>query len=78
MRGTYSPYTVCWIIDLLESICKGVLYFVIDRVAGFAFIGYFISNGDVELRLFIGGALDFCFDYFTAFDGSICSLGEST
>ena len=76
MRGNFSPFLVCWFLDLLESFCLVVLYFVVDRVAGFASNGFSISNWDVYLRLFFGGALDIYFDSFTAIDGRICSLLE--
>ena len=77
MHGNFSPFPVCWCLDLLESPFLGVLYFVVDRVAGFAFNGSSISNGDVAFRLFFfGWALDLCFDSFTAIDGRTCSLGE--
>ena len=36
MRGNLSPFPVCWFLDLLASPCLGVLYLVVDRVAGFA------------------------------------------
>ena len=78
MRGNFSCFPVCWFLDLLESPCLGVLYFVVDRVTGFASYGSSISNGDVDLRLFFGGALVVCVDSFTAFDGSTCSLCERT
>ena len=76
MRGNCSPFLVCWFLDLLESPCLNVLYFVVDRVAVFASNDSSISNGDVDLRLVFGGALDFCFDSFTSLNGSTCSLGE--
>ena len=74
MRGNFSPFPVCWFLDLLECHCLGVLYFVVDRVAGFASNGFLITNGDVDFCLCFDGALDFFFDSFTAFNGSICSL----
>ena len=40
MRGNFSPFPVCWVLDLLESSCLGVLYLVVDRVTGFASNGY--------------------------------------
>ena len=78
MRGNFCLFPVCWFLDLLESVCLGVLYFVVDRVAGFAFNGSSISNGDVDLCLCFGGALVLCFDSFIAVDGSTCSLWERT
>ena len=74
MRKNFSPFPVCWFLDLLESPCLGVLYFVVDCVTGFAYNGLSLSNGAVDLRLFLGGALVLCFDSFNAFDGSTCSV----
>ena len=75
MRGNFSPFSVCWFLDLLESHCLAVLYFVVDRVTGFASNASSISIGDVDLCLFFGGALDLCFDSFIALeDGRTCSL----
>ena len=39
MRGNLSLFPVCWFLDLLKSPCLGVLYFVVDRITGFAFNG---------------------------------------
>ena len=74
MRGNFSPFPFCLFLDLLESPCLGVLYLVVDRVTGFAFTGSSISNGDVNLRLIFNGALVLWFDFYTALDGSTCSL----
>ena len=53
MGGNFSPFLICQILDLLESLRLGVLYLVVDRVAGFASNGFSISNGDVDIRLFL-------------------------
>ena len=76
MRGNFCPFPVCRFVDLFKSPSLGVLYFVVDRVAGFASNVYLILNGDVNIHLFCGGALDFSFDSSTALDGRTCSLGE--